>query len=43
MLFARWIDLGCPINTAEGTADDAFGWFLDDLRPTLTVDQPRRG
>jgi hypothetical protein len=31
MLFARWIDLGCPINT--GTGDDAnYGWFLDELR-----------
>jgi len=35
MLIARWIDLGCPINL--GT----FGWFLDDLRPTLTVTRPR--
>lgn len=35
MLIARWIDLGCPINQG------AYGWFLDDLRPTLTVSQPR--
>jgi len=35
MLIARWIDLGCPINLG------AYGWFLDDLRPTLTVSSPR--
>ena len=41
MLFARWIDLGCPINT--GTGDDAnYGWLLDELRPTLTVSSPRQ-
>ncbi len=41
MMFARWIDLGCPINT--GTGDDAnYGWFLDELRPTLTVSSPRQ-
>lgn len=41
MTFARWIDLGCPINT--GTGDDAnYGWFLDELRPTLTVSSPRQ-
>ena len=36
MNFARWIDLGCPIN--RGTN----GWFLDDLPPTLTVSRPRQ-
>jgi len=41
LTFARWIDLGCPINT--GTGDDAnYGWFLDELRPTLTVSSPRQ-
>lgn len=25
MAFARWVDLGCPINTGEGTADENFG------------------
>jgi len=40
---ARWIDLGCPIDTAEGTPADAYGWFLDDLKPTLTVSLPRPG
>ncbi len=41
--FVRWIDLGAPIDTAEGSADDAFGWFLDDLRPTLTIHEPAAG
>ena len=40
---ARWIDLGCPINSGQETGDGAFGWFLDDLRPTLTVSSPRPG
>lgn len=41
MTFARWIDLGCPINT--GTGDDAnYGWFLDELRPTVTVGSPQQ-
>lgn len=40
MTFARWIDLGCPINTGSG--DDAnYGWFLDELRPTVAVSSPR--
>jgi hypothetical protein len=43
MLFARWIDLGCPIDTAEGLPGDTYGWFLDDLKPTLTLSQPRAG
>jgi hypothetical protein len=42
MMFARWIDLGCPINSGEasGTSGD-YGWFLDDSRPTLTISSPR--
>ncbi|MCP5115478.1 MAG: hypothetical protein GY953_32020, partial [bacterium] len=40
---ARWIDLGSPINSGEETGDGAYGWFLDDLRPTLTVSLPRSG
>jgi hypothetical protein len=41
MMFARWIDLGCPINV--GTGDDAnYGWFLDELRPTVTISSPRQ-
>jgi hypothetical protein len=40
MIFARWVDLGCPIETGDG--DDAnYGWFLDEIRPTLTVSSPR--
>ena len=41
--FVRWIDLGAPINSGEETGNGDFGWFLDDLRPTLTVSQPRPG
>ncbi|UXI68438.1 TolB family protein [Tahibacter amnicola] len=37
--FVRWIDLGCPIDTGNA----ALGWFLDDLRPALTVSLPRPG
>jgi hypothetical protein len=37
MTIARWIDLGCPIDQGP------YGWFLDDLRPTLTVSAPRPG
>jgi hypothetical protein len=33
----RWIDLGCPLDQGP------YGWFLDDLKPTLTVSQPRAG
>ncbi len=40
---ARWIDLGCPIDYAAGTPDEPYGWFLDDVRPTLTLTTPRRG
>jgi hypothetical protein len=43
MTFGRWVDLGCPINTGEGTADENYGWFLDDVRPVLTVSAPRPG
>ena len=38
MTFARWIDLGAPIDFGTQTWN---GWFLDDLRPTLTVSSPR--
>jgi len=41
ILFARWVDLGCPLNT--GTGDNAnYGWFLDELRPTVAVSSPRQ-
>lgn len=42
-LFVRWIDLGAPINIGEESGNGGFGWFLDDLRPTLTVHSPERG
>ena len=42
LTFARWVDLGCPINTGQGSDAD-FGWFLDDVRPTLAVSLPRPG
>ncbi len=43
MLFARWIDMGAPIDTAAINGNNGFGWFLDDLRPTVTVSSPRPG
>lgn len=43
MTIARWIDIGCPINVGQETGSGDFGWFLDDLRPTLTVSSPRAG
>ncbi len=42
MTIARWIDLGAPINWGGGGAT-AYGWFLDDLRPSLNVSSPRPG
>ena len=42
MMFARWVDLGSPINRNERGRKD-YGWFLDDLRPTLTLSLPRAG
>jgi hypothetical protein len=42
MLFARWVDLGCPINRNEPGSKN-YGWFLDDLRPTLALSVPRPG
>jgi hypothetical protein len=41
MTFARWVDLGCPINTGTGTGTN-YGWHLDDLRPTLAVSSPQQ-
>ncbi len=37
----RWIDLGCPIDLDKGMG--AGGWFADDNRPILTLQQPRQG
>lgn len=39
LAFVRWIDLGAPIDTGN----PAFGWHLDDLKPTLEVSAPRAG
>jgi hypothetical protein len=36
--FARWVDLGCPVDLSRETPN--WGWFVDDLRPTLTVSRP---
>lgn len=41
MNLARWVDLGCPINSGQGTSSEKLGWFLDDIRPTLAVSLPR--
>ena len=37
LLFVRWIDLGAPIDTG----DPRYGWFMDDLKPTVEVSVPR--
>ena len=39
---ARWIDLGCPVNSKDEVRS-VFGWFADDLRPTLAVSLPAPG
>jgi hypothetical protein len=43
MTFARWIDLGCPINFGVESGHGNLGWFLDDMRPSLNINQPRPG
>ncbi len=43
MTIARWIDLGCPINSGEESGHGEYGWFLDDLRPTVALSLPRPG
>ncbi len=42
LTIARWIDLGCPISR-NGQAEKDRGWHLDELRPTLTLTEPRAG
>ncbi|HEY2385793.1 MAG TPA: hypothetical protein VGK30_02440 [Candidatus Binatia bacterium] len=42
MLIARWIDLGAPINVGDDGATP-YGWFLDEIRPTLALSLPRPG
>ena len=39
LLFVRWIDLGAAIDTGN----PAYGFLLDDLKPTLTISAPRPG
>ncbi|WP_395374423.1 hypothetical protein [Marinicella sp. W31] len=41
MTVARWIDLGAPIDLSVIRGNPGMGWFLDDLRPTLSISQPR--
>ncbi|MFM8410472.1 MAG: hypothetical protein ACKOCT_09360, partial [Alphaproteobacteria bacterium] len=42
MTIARWIDLGAPIDGGpEGPSP--WGWFLDEVRPTLALSSPRAG
>lgn len=41
MTVARWIDLGAPIDLAVIRDNPGLGWFLDDLKPTLTISSPR--
>ena len=43
MTIARWIVFGASIDTAHDTPHERYGWFLDDLRPTLEVSLPRPG
>ncbi len=42
MTFGRWVDLGMPITPQDNVARD-FGWFADDLRPTLHLSLPAAG
>ncbi|MGJ8662620.1 MAG: hypothetical protein ACSHWU_03170, partial [Marinicella sp.] len=41
MTVARWIDLGAPIDLSVIRGNPGLGWFLDDLKPTLTISLPR--
>ena len=42
IMFARWIDLGSPISSQDPERSK-YGWFADDLRPTLTLTYPHGG
>jgi hypothetical protein len=42
LTFARWVDLGCPINLDENGPAKDYGWFMDNMRPTLTISSPRQ-
>lgn len=43
MTIARWIALGAPIDHLATGAKAPYGWFLDEIRPTLAMSLPRRG
>jgi hypothetical protein len=42
MLFARWIDLGAPIDASDA-ARAQYGWFNDEQKPTLALSLPAPG
>jgi hypothetical protein len=42
MLIARWIDLGAPVDASDA-ALKPFGWFNDELKPTLHLSLPKAG
>jgi hypothetical protein len=41
MTFARWIDLGTPLDISV-TTGTGLGWFIDDVKPTITISKPRQ-
>lgn len=41
MTLARWIDLGAPLDISV-TTGTGLGWFIDDVKPTLTISSPRQ-
>lgn len=40
---ARWIALGAPIDHLATGPKAPYGWFLDEVRPTLALSLPRPG
>jgi hypothetical protein len=42
MLFARWIDLGAPVDASD-PALKKYGWISDEQKPTLNVSMPHGG
>jgi hypothetical protein len=41
MTMARWIDLGAPLDISV-TTGTGLGWFIDDVKPTITISAPRQ-
>jgi hypothetical protein len=41
LLFVRWVDLGAPANRQDDPERKKLGWFLDELRPVITITSPR--